>query len=123
MFSKLLGTKDNRSGNVVHNPYINVHPEHISSNAKTKFDGDADVFDLCGIEFKKELATNISKANKTEPVEVHVTGPFLNSKIGKGHYCVLGACWGTEELGWRGSRLWRKREVMTIKYGFENYEP
>ncbi len=51
-------------------------PEHILSNVKTKFDSNADVFDVCGDELKKEISTNIIKVNKTESVEVDVCGPF-----------------------------------------------
>jgi hypothetical protein len=80
---------ENKNGQVINNPYINVMSEHISSNVKTKFDGDADVFDLCGDELKKEISTNIIKANKSEPVEAHVCGPFMNSKTGQGSYCVV----------------------------------
>jgi hypothetical protein len=49
---------ENKNGQVINNPYINVKSEHISSNVKTKFDGDADMFDLCGNELKKEISTD-----------------------------------------------------------------
>ncbi len=51
---------------------------------------------------------------------------------GSGHHCillpssswsVLGACWGTEELGWNErSRKKITRREITIKWGFDNYE-
>ncbi len=80
---------ENKNGQVISNPYINVKSEHISSNVKTEFGGDADVIDLCGDKLKKEISTNIIKANKSEPVEAHVCGPFMNSKTGQGSYCVV----------------------------------
>jgi hypothetical protein len=76
----------NINGKVIHNPYLKVKPEHISSNVKTQFDGNADVFDVCGDELKKEISTNIIKANKSESVEVDVCGLFMNSKTGQGSY-------------------------------------
>ncbi len=72
----------NNSGMVLHNPYFKVQPEHISSNIKTKFDDNAEVFDVCDNELKKEIATNISKANKSNSIETHACGPFMNSKTG-----------------------------------------
>jgi hypothetical protein len=47
------------------------------------------LFDVCGDELKKEIKTNIFNANKSEPVEVDVCGPFMNSKSGKGSYIVI----------------------------------
>jgi hypothetical protein len=41
------------------------------------------VFDLCGQTFKEELSTNISKAIKSNALDVYVTGPFNNHKTGK----------------------------------------
>jgi hypothetical protein len=67
------------------------------SNVKTKFDGNADVFDVCGNELKKEISTNIIKANKSEPVEAHVCGPFMNSKTGQGSYIVV---FGSLQKAW-----------------------
>jgi hypothetical protein len=80
---------ENKNRQNINNPNINVKSDHTSSNIKTKFDGDADVFDLCGNELKKEISTNIIKANKSEPVEAHVCGPFMNSKTGQGSYYVV----------------------------------
>ncbi len=68
---------------------LTTHTSTSSLSVKTKFDGDADVFDLCGNELKKEILTNIIKTNKSEPVEAHVCGPFMNSKTGQGSYCVV----------------------------------
>ena len=58
------------------------------SYVKTKFDHNADLFDVCGDELKKEIKTNIFNANKSEPVEFDVCGPFMNSKSGQGSYIV-----------------------------------
>jgi hypothetical protein len=88
---------ENINGKVIHNPYLKVKPEHKSSNVKTKFDGNADVFDVCGDEFKKEFSTNIIKANKSESVEVDVCGPFMNSETGQGSYIVI---FGVLKKGW-----------------------
>ena len=44
---------------------------------------------MCGDELKKEIKTNIFNANKSEPVEVDVCGPFMNSKTGQGSYVVV----------------------------------
>jgi hypothetical protein len=49
----------------VSNPYSSIKIEYKSSNVNTKFDVDADVFDLSGGTFKEELSTNISKAIKS----------------------------------------------------------
>ncbi len=67
----------------VSNPYPSINIEHKSSNVNTKFDVHADVFDLCGGTFKEELSTNISKAIKSNALDVYVTGPFNILKTGK----------------------------------------
>jgi len=36
------------NGKVNHNPYLKVQNERKSSIIKTKFDGNADMFDVCG---------------------------------------------------------------------------
>ncbi len=67
----------------VSNPYLSIKIEYKSSNVNTKFDVDADVFDLCGGTFKEEHSTNISKAIKSNVVDVYVTGPFNSLKTEK----------------------------------------
>ncbi len=62
------------SHQLVSNPYSSIKIEYKSSNINTKFDVDADVFDLCGGIFKEELSTNISKAIKSNVLDVYVTG-------------------------------------------------
>jgi hypothetical protein len=47
------------------------------------------VFDVCDNELKNEISTNIIKVNKSELVEAHVWGPFMNSKTGQGSYIIL----------------------------------
>jgi hypothetical protein len=91
IYVNVVRTEENKNndGKVIHNPYLKVQPEHIPCNVKTKLDGNADVFDVCGDDLKKEISTNIIKANKSEPVEVHVCGPFMNSKTGQGSYVVV----------------------------------
>jgi hypothetical protein len=42
----------------VSNPYSSINIKYKSSNINTKFDVDADVFDLCGGTFKEELSTS-----------------------------------------------------------------
>ncbi len=66
IYDNVVRTEENKNinGKIIHNPYLKVMPEHISSNVKTKFDGNADVFDVCSDELKKEILTNIIKANK-----------------------------------------------------------
>jgi hypothetical protein len=67
----------------VSDPYSSINIEYKSSNVNTKFDVEADAFDLCGGTFKEELSTNISKAIKSNALDVYVTGPFNNIKTGK----------------------------------------
>ncbi len=99
IYDNIVRTEENKNinGQVIHNPYLKVQPEHVSSNVKTKFDGNADMFDVCGDELKNEISTNIIKANKSEPVEVHVCGPFMYSKTGQGSYIVV---FGVLKKGW-----------------------
>jgi hypothetical protein len=73
----------------ISNPYSSINIKYKSSNVNTKFDVDADVFDLCGGTFKEELSTNISKAIKSNALDVYVTGPFNNVKTGKNHFAVI----------------------------------
>jgi len=47
------------------------------------------MFDVCGDDLKKEVSTYITKKNKSEPIEVDVCGPFVNSKSRKGSYVVI----------------------------------
>ncbi len=56
IYDNIVRTEENKNinGKVIHNPYLKVMPEHVSSNVKTKFDGNADTFDVCGDELKKE---------------------------------------------------------------------
>jgi hypothetical protein len=81
----------------VSNPYSSIKIKYKSSNVNTKFDVDADVFDLCGETFKEELSTNISKAIKSNALDVYVTGPFNNLKTGKKHFAVI---FGSFLKGW-----------------------
>jgi hypothetical protein len=81
----------------VSNPYSSITIEYKSSNVNTKFDVDADVFDLCGGTFKEELSTNINKAIKLNVLDVYVTGPFNNVKTGKSHFAVI---FGSFLKGW-----------------------
>ncbi len=91
IYDNVVTTDENKNinGKVIHNPYLKVMPEHTSSNVKTKFDGNADVFDVCGNELKKKISTNIIKANKSESVEVDICQPFRNSKTVEGSYIVI----------------------------------
>jgi hypothetical protein len=54
----------------VSNPYSSIKIEYKSNNVNTKFDVDADDFDLCGGTFKEELSTNNSKAIKSNALDV-----------------------------------------------------
>ncbi len=47
------------------------------------------MFEVCGDDLKKEVSNYITKANKSEPIEVDVCGPFMNSKLGQGSYVVI----------------------------------
>ena len=73
----------------VSNPYSSIKIKYKSSNVNTKFDVDADVFDLCGRTFKEVLSTNISKVIKSNALDVYVTGPFNNLKTRKSHFIVI----------------------------------
>ncbi len=64
----------------ISNPYSSIKIEYKSSNVNTKFDVDADVFDLCCGTFKEELSIYNSKAIKSNALDVYVTGPFNNLK-------------------------------------------
>jgi len=76
------------------------------SVTQASFDAEADMFDMCGDDLKKEVSTYITKKNKSEPIEVDVCGPFMNSKSGKGSYIVIfGAlkkAWSLKPLFLRG---------------------
>jgi hypothetical protein len=67
IYDNLVRTEENKNinGKISHNPNLKVKPEHISSNVKTKFDGNADVFDVCGNELKKKISTNIISSKQT----------------------------------------------------------
>lgn len=71
----------------VSNPYAETQVKFDGKT--TKFDADGDVFDLCGGNFKEELASNINKSAKSNMLDVYVTGPFINGKTGKSHYVVV----------------------------------
>ncbi len=71
----------------VSNPYSSINIEYKSNNVNTKYDVDADVFDLCVGTFKEELSTNISKVIKSNALDVYVTGPFKNIKTKKKPFC------------------------------------
>ncbi len=133
IFDNLAEEIEDINGKVNHNPYLNVQPEHNLSNIKTKFDGNADMFDVCGDELKKEVSTNITKANKSEPVEVDVWGLFMNSKTGQGSYIVifgvLKKAWTLKALflcGYLGTLVEklnsRKDTSINVKYCKTYYE-
>jgi hypothetical protein len=63
IYNNIVRTKENKNinGKVIHNPYLKVMSEHISSNVKTKFDGNADVFDVCSDELKRKFQPTSSK--------------------------------------------------------------
>jgi hypothetical protein len=92
-------TKEGCSGNkqevtshqpVCSNSYSSIKIEYKSSKVGNKFDVDADMFDLCGGTFTEELSTsNISKAIKSNALDVYVTGPLNNFKTGKSHFVVV----------------------------------
>ncbi len=81
----------------VSNAYSSIKIEYKSSNVNTKFDVEADVFDLCGGTFKEELSTNISKAITSNALDVYVTGPFNNLNTGKSRFAVI---FGSFLKGW-----------------------
>jgi hypothetical protein len=87
LFGNLADEIKVTKGMVIQNPYLKVQNE--SSSVKTKFDGNAAMFDVCGNDLKNEVSTNITKANKSEPIEFDVCGPFMNSKSGKSSYIVI----------------------------------
>ena len=91
VFDNLADEIKGTNGKVYHNPYLKVQNEHNSGTSivKTKFDGNADMFDVCGDDLKIEVSTYITKANKSEPIDVDVCGPFMNSKSGKGSNVVI----------------------------------
>jgi hypothetical protein len=52
---------------------------------------------VAGRNFKEELSNNISKAIKSNALDVYVTGPFNNLKTGKSHFVVI---FGSFLKGW-----------------------
>ncbi len=110
-FDNLAEEIEDINGKVNHNPYLKVQPEHNSSNVKTKFDSNANMFDVCGDELKKEVSTNITKANKSEPVEDDVCGPFMNSKTGQGSYIVI---FGVLRKAWTLKALFLRGYLGTL---------
>ena len=89
LFDNLADEIKVTNGKVKHNPYLKVQNECNSSIVRTKFDANADMFDVCGNDLKKEVSTYLTKKNKTEPIEVDVCGPFMNSKSKKGSFVVI----------------------------------
>jgi hypothetical protein len=111
LFDNLADKIEVTNGMVNHNPYLKVKHEHNLSNVKTKFDGNADMFDVCGDELKKEVSTYITKANKSEPIEVDVCGPFMNSKSGQGSYVVI---FGVLKKAWTLKPLFLRGYLGTL---------
>ena len=111
LFDNLADKIKVTNGMVNHNPYLKVKHEHNLSNVKTKFDGNADMFDVCGDELKKEVSTYITKANKSEPIEVDVCGPFMNSKSGQGSYVVI---FGVLKKAWTLKPLFLRGYLGTL---------
>ena len=95
----------------VSNPYSSITIEYKSSNVNTKFDVDADVFDLCGGTFKEELSTNNSMAIKSNGLDVYVTGPFNNLKTVKSHFAVI---FGSFLKGWPFKDSFLRRYLHTL---------
>ena len=91
LFENLSDEIEGTNGKVYHNPYLKVQNGRNSSTSivKTKFDVNADMFDVCGDDLKIEVSTYITKANKSEPIDVDVCGPFMNYKSGQGSYVVI----------------------------------
>jgi hypothetical protein len=61
LFDNLADEIKVTNGKVKHNPYLKVQNERSSSIVKTKFDANADLFDVCGDDLKKEVSTYITK--------------------------------------------------------------
>ena len=113
IFENLSDEIEGTNGKVYHNPYIKVQNERNSSTSivKTKFDGNADMFDVCGDDLKIEVSTYITKANKSEPIDVDVCGPFMNSKSGQGSYVVI---FGVLKKAWTLKPLFLRGYLGTL---------
>ena len=61
LFDNLADEIKVTNGKVKHNPYLKVQNERNSSIVKTKFDANADIFDVCGHDLKDEVSTYITK--------------------------------------------------------------
>jgi hypothetical protein len=62
LFDNLADEIKVTNGKVNHNPYLKVQNERSKSSiVKTKFDGNSDMFDMCGDDLKKEVSTYITK--------------------------------------------------------------
>ncbi len=51
-----------------------------TTNISNKFDGDTDVLEMFGSDFKEELAVINDKVIKSDALDVRVSGPFNNVK-------------------------------------------
>ncbi len=113
LFENLSDEIEGTNGKVYHNPYLKVQNEHNSGTSivKTKFDGNADMFDVCGDDLKIEVSTYITKANKSEPIDVDVCGPFMNSKSGQGSYVVI---FGVLKKAWTLKPLFLRGYLGTL---------
>ena len=111
LFDNLADEIKVTNGKVKHNPYLKVQNECNSSIVRTKFDANADIFDVCGNDLKKEVSTYITKKNKTEPIEVDVCGPFMNSKSKKGSFVVI---FGALKKAWTLKPLFLRSYLGTL---------
>jgi hypothetical protein len=113
LFENLSDEIEGTNGKVYHNPYLKVQNGRNSSTSivKTKFDGNADMFDVCGDDLKIEVSTYITKANKSEPIDADVCGPFMNSKSGQSSYVVI---FGVLKKAWTLKPLFLRGYLGTL---------
>ena len=111
LFDNLADEIKVTNGKVKHNPYLKVQNECNSSIIRTKFDANADIFDVCGNDLKKEVSIYLTKKNKTEPIEVDVCGPFMNSKSKKGSFVVI---FGALKKAWTLKPLFLRSYLGTL---------
>ncbi len=87
IYDDLVTAEENKNinGEVIHNPYLKVMPEHISSNVKTKFDGNADVFLMCAaMSSKRKFQPTSSKQtsqNQLKLMSVDHSGTLKQVKV------------------------------------------
>jgi len=92
-----------------------LEPTLENNNEDNDSNDDGDGGGMCGGKFN-EVAVMAAKSTNDDDDYSNDDG---NDGSGGS---VLGACWGTEELGWNERSRKQLRDVRQQSNGFENYE-